>query len=192
MLSALEPDSKHSSVMLASLGGLSDDARERLDQGVNVRTYLDRLLNEALSADGVTIIARMLPRKYAIAWACDCFEAAAAGQELDPIERSGLSAAKRWLADPTEEHRRAAMDLAERLGYATPGAWLAAAAGWAEGSLAPPDVTAVPPPDTLAGEAVSAALKLLAAADREHFTERLEQYARRALDTFAPAPGERR
>lgn len=173
-------------MMLATLGGLSDEARGRLDQSLNVRTYLDRLLGEALAADGVSIIARMLPRKYAIAWACDCFEAAAAGQELDPIERSGLSAAKRWLTDPTEDHRRAAMDLAERLGYATPGAWLAAAAGWAEGSLAPPDVNAVPPPETLAGDAVAAALKLLAAADTEHFAARLEQYARRALEMFAP------
>lgn len=186
MLSALEPDSRHSCMMLASLGGLSDEARERLDESLNVRSYLERLLGDALPADGVTVIARMLPRKYAVAWACDCFEAAAADQELDPIERSGLSAAKRWLADPSEEHRRAAMDLAERLAYATPGAWLAAAAGWAEGSLAPPDVAAVPPPETLAGEAVAAALKLLAASDSDHFAARLEQYSRRALDTFAP------
>jgi len=191
MLSALEPDSKYSCTMLASLEALSDEARERLDQTLNVRAYLDHLLGAELAADGVVVVARLLPRKYAIAWACECFDAATAGTELDPVERSGVAAAKRWLSDPTEEHRRAAMDLADRLGYATPGAWLAAAAGWAEGSLAPPDVSAVAPPETLAGDAVAASLKLLAAADAEHYAARLDGYVRKALDTFAPT-GERR
>jgi hypothetical protein len=189
MLAALEPDSKHSCTMLAALEGLSAEARAKLDATINVRAYLEGLLNDGLPADGVAVVARLLPRKYAIAWGCECFESATAGREIDPIERSGLAAAKRWLADPTEEHRRAAMDLADRLGYGTPGAWLAAAAGWAEGSLAPPDVAAVAPPETLAGDAVAAALKLLAAADIDAFSMHLATYVRRALDTFAPAPG---
>jgi hypothetical protein len=44
----------------------------------------------------------------------------------------------------------------------------------------------VPPPPGLSGNAVSAALKLLAAGDPDAFNERLAGFIERAIATFAP------
>lgn len=189
MLSALDARSTTSCSALAGIRLLSDEARRRLDPERNVRGFLDDLLRDGLVSDCLDVIAHLLPKRYAIAWGCECLQASVAAGDAGAVERSALAAAQRWLKDPTEENRRAAQDLAERLDYDTPGAWLAAAAGWSGGSLAPAELPEVAPPPTLCGEAVAAALKLAAAADAGRYRERLREFVSRALQAFAPAAG---
>jgi len=154
-----------------------------------VRAFLDGLLADGLLSDSLDVIAHLLPKRYAIAWACECLQASLAEGDAGAVDRSAIATAQRWLKDPTEENRRAAQELAERLDYETPGAWLAAAAGWSGGSLAPADLPEVAPPPTLSGEAVAAALKLAAAADAPRYQQRLREFAERAMQAFAPASG---
>lgn len=187
MLKALGADSDVSAGMLASLDNLSSDARRRLDPSINVRAYFDLLRREGLLADAVGVLTHLLPRHYAIAWGCECWQDSHAGTEPDPLERSAMAATQRWLKAPTEEHRAAALDLAERLGQRTPATLLAAAAGWSGGSVLPPGQPEVPPPPTLSGAAVCAAVILTAAEDPPGFDSRLNAYLDRALATFAPA-----
>jgi hypothetical protein len=186
MLKALELESGIASTMLAPLEQLGDEAKRRIDPLVSVRAYLDSLRQDGLLNDAVDVVSYVLPKQYAIAWGCDCWRAAHEGGELDPGEKSAAAAAQRWLQDPSEENRRAALMLADRLGYRTAGAWLAAAAGWTGGSMMPSGEYEVPPPPGLAGNAVSAALKLLAAGDPDAFNERLGGFIQRAIATFAP------
>jgi hypothetical protein len=54
------------------------------------------------------------------------------------------------------------MAAAEAAGFRTPASWAAVAAFWSEGSLAPPDVPAVPPGDSLSAQAVTGAVMLAA------------------------------
>jgi len=91
---------------------------------VNVRAFLDTLRREGLFADAVSVLTHVLPRQYALAWGCECWLDGHAGTEPDPSDKSALAAAQRWLKEPTEEHRRAAFELADRLGYRTAAAWL--------------------------------------------------------------------
>ena len=190
MLKALELESGVASTMLAPLEQLGDEAKRRIDPLVSVRAYLDSLRQDGLLNDAVDVVSYVLPKQYAIAWGCDCWRAAHEGGEADPGEKSAAAAAQRWLQDPNVENRRAALMLADRLGYQTAGAWLAAAAGWTGGSMMPSGEYEVPPPPGLSGNAVAAAIKMLAAAEPEAFEQRLSRFVDRAIANFAPArPG---
>jgi hypothetical protein len=193
MLKALEIESGVASTMLTPLERLGDEAKRRIDPLLSVRAYLDSLRRDGLLSDAVDVVSYILPKQYAIAWGCECWRAVHESQDPDPVEKSAAAAAQRWLQDPSEDNRRAALALADRLGYRTAGAWLAAAAGWTGGSMMPSAEYEVPPPPGLSGNAVSAAIKLLAALSPEAFNERLAQFVDRALAAFAPgaAPGRR-
>ena len=185
MTGALDADSELPCTTVLSIRRLSDDARDRLRPELNVRRYLDALLADGMRADAIDVLSHALPKRYAIAWALECLQSADPAT-VSPIDRTALAAVQRWLQDPSEANRRAAMDLAERLHYDSAGAWLAAAAGWSGGSLAPADLTAVEPGPALSGEAVAAALKL-AAVSRGDFPGTLQQFIAHALATFGVA-----
>lgn len=142
------------------------------------------LLDAGQVQPALQLAARLLPKRYVVAWLCQC----ARGQALAPESRAGAMLAERWLREPSEGNRRAAYEFANAGGYRDLGAWLAASAGWADGSLAPPrQQTAVVPPDHLTARAAVAALNLLAALDLEHFQARRRGYAQQVLGLLAGA-----
>lgn len=187
MLRALDAKSDISASMLESLESLSEEARDRIDPAANVRAYFDLLCGEGLHDDAIDVLTYLLPRQYAIAWGCECLQEVYATQAPDPVQRAGLAAAQRWLSEPTDENRRAALEFADRLGYKGPGAWLAAAAGWTAGSMLPAGQAEVPVDPALVGIAVGAAVRLAAAQDPAAFAERERLFVERALAAFAPA-----
>ena len=69
-----------------------------------------------------------------------------AGRRRAPArgDRWPLAAAEAWVADPTEENRRAALPAAEAAGYGTAAGCAAASAFRSGGSLGPPNVAADP------------------------------------------------
>ena len=67
-------------------------------------------------------------------------------------------AARQWFAEPNEKNRRKAEAAAENANYEGPASFLAAAAFWSGGSIAPEGLAEVPPEKTLTAQAVSAAL----------------------------------
>lgn len=80
-----------------------------------------------------------------------------------------LAHAENWVRETEEETRRAALDAAMGAETKTPGVWVALAAGWSGGSMAPADTASVPPPPFLTARAVNAAiLGLLARVDTQH------------------------
>jgi hypothetical protein len=187
MLQTLDPHSKTSADVLQSLGRLSDDARAQLQPDINVRAYVDKLCSDGMFGDVVEVLTHLLPKSYAVAWGYECLLALAQQSEPDPSEQAALSVTKRWLSDPSEDNRRDAVILADRLGMKGAGAWLAAAAGWTSGSMLPPGQPEVPVSPALAGDAVGTALKLAAARDPQQFEQQMQMFVQRALTAFAPA-----
>jgi len=188
MLPLLDPSSPARAADAVPVDLLDAESRAALDPGANLRAWIDSLVGAGQPEDALRILGRVLPKRYALAWGCECLrhshkEMSGTDRESD---RVGLALAERWLGAPSEEHRRATLDFAERGEFATPGAWIAAAAGWAEGSLAPKGYTDVAPPDSLCGEAVCAAL-LTAASDPATRVKQLAAHVARALVTFGAA-----
>lgn len=127
---------------------LGDEARALLRSDLTVRPYLDVLMKERHYLDAVRLLAHALPKREAVWWACHCARMVARGEPPE-AEARALEAAEAWAASPGEDARRAAMTAAEAAGFASPAGCAAAAAFSSGGSLAPPNVPAVPPADHL-------------------------------------------
>ncbi|MFC3550063.1 DUF6931 family protein [Lysobacter cavernae] len=158
---------------------LSAPARALLRTPMSAQGAVRALLDSDQPQDALKLLARLLPKPYAVAWLCQC----ARGEVLSPEDRAGAALAEKWLREPNEANRRAAFAFAHAGGYASFGAWLAAAVAWSGGSLAPASQdTPVPPAEHLTARAAVAAINLLAAQQPEHFQARRHAYAMRALE----------
>jgi hypothetical protein len=148
------------------------------------RERIDQLLARGRPADALAVVARTLPKRYVVAWACECFKSLLATKpETSDVDRAGLALAQQWLADPTEDNCRAAMEFAEQGQVGTPGVWIAASAAWSGASLLPRGYDPIPPPDHLPAEAAVAALRL-AACQEADFAELIGAFIARALKIF--------
>lgn len=150
-----------SAVMQASIQmELSEPARALLRPGMAASAAVRTLVDAGQVQDALKLLARLLPKRYAVAWLCQV----AREQVLDAEDRAGASLAEKWVREPNESNRRAAFEYANAGGYKSAGAWLAAAAGWSGGSLAPAaQATPVAPAEHLTACAVVAGINLLAA-----------------------------
>lgn len=137
---------------------LSEAAREALRDGAAPADYLDALMSGGQLPDAVRLLALALPKREAIWWACRC--ARAAGPAPSSAASGALAAAEAWVAEPTEDRRRAAFPAAEAAQFGTPAGCAALAVFLSGGSLAPPEITAVPPAEDLTGKTVAGAVLL--------------------------------
>jgi hypothetical protein len=118
--------------------------------------HVRRLLASRRSIDAVTFLAFVLPRREAVWWARQCV-----GAILGPSgEDDALRAADAWVRAPEDERRRAALELGAAGDVRRPTTWLARAAGFSGGSVAPPDQTPRPAPPSACAQAAKAAVVL--------------------------------
>jgi hypothetical protein len=143
---------------------LPDEAMEIAVDSSSAESFLASLIEAELFTHAIRWQAHVLPKAEAVRWGCDCAEETLPAPVLE-AQRGGIDAARAWADDPTEERRRAAEAEAERLDYEGAGGMLAAAAFWSGDSITPADVVPVPPDERLTGQAVAAALLIVAVED---------------------------
>lgn len=163
---------------------LSDDARALLDPTITPARYLERLRENGLLPDAVRVLARALPKREAVWWACRCLREAGLATAGTAVE--ALSAAENWVAGPDEPNRRAAESAAKAAGAATAPGLAALAAFWSGGSLGPAEFHEVPPGDGLTARGVTGAIMLTAASgDAKGIPARQGRYMDMGLDIAA-------
>ena len=123
--------------------------------------FLRRCLAARRPGVAVTYCAYLLPRREAVWWSC---RAMSDMTELRASERACVDAARRWALRPEESSRRKALELGLETSPRLSGAWVALAAGWSGGSIAP--VGAAPLPSSPAATAQAVRVALLSAAAR--------------------------
>lgn len=166
--------------------GIEDEARALLAPGIAAHDAVRTLLAAQQVQAALQLLAALLPKRYVVAWLCQC----ARGEALGDDDRAGAALAEQWVRDPIEHNRRIAYEFASADGYRTLGGWLAAAAGWSGGSLAPAaQDTPVPPPPFLTARAATAAINLLAAIEPDRLDIRRIAFAHRALVLLADHAG---
>jgi hypothetical protein len=107
--------------------------------------FLKGLVSQGKLDDAVTFCAYLLPRREAVWWACGCVRGFIG--EIPKSQAAALLAAEAWVYEPDEEHRLAALEIANQRDSNDPMTWLAFGAGWSAGSLvARPGVSAPVPP----------------------------------------------
>jgi hypothetical protein len=173
----------HASVQME----LSPPASALLRADMTAQAAVQHLLAAGEAQDALKLLARLLPKRYAVAWLCQC----ARDQPLTQEDRAGASLAEQWVRDSSESNRRAAFEFANAGGYKSLGAWIAAAAGWSSGSLAPAaQETPAPPADHLTARATVAAINLMAALDTTQFGARRVAFIERAMSLLQAGGGD--
>lgn len=112
------------------------------------------LLAGKIPEEAVTFCAYLLPRRVAVWWGHQCLSHLP--DTLDEQDRAMLQLAEDWVRDPEEDRRYAALEHAMASEMKTPGVWIALAAGWSGGSLAPRGLSPVTPQPFLTPRAVNA------------------------------------
>lgn len=140
---------------VASNCELGDEAAALLADEQNPREFLDKLIEAGLSQDAIGFLAAALPPREAVWWACLCI-----GGETDAADAAALEAAKTWVADPTEDNRRAAQTAAKATQIKTAAGCAAHAAFMSGGSINDPGMPEVLPPPQLAGRLIGSAVRL--------------------------------
>jgi hypothetical protein len=114
------------------------------------------LLDGDIPEEAVTFCAYLLPRRVAVWWGHQSLNRLK--DVLEEQDRSMLALAEEWIREPEEDRRYAALDAAMGARAKTPGVWVALAAGWSGGSLAPRGMAPVSPPPYLTARAVNTAI----------------------------------
>lgn len=126
---------------VAPAAKLSPDGRAVLAAGQTAADYLTALLAAGHTEDAVRLVAHALPPREAVWWATRC---ARQGPAEPPDDAAG-KAAEAWCGRPTDANRRAA-HAAGQAAAESPLGLAALACFFADGSIAPADCPAVPPP----------------------------------------------
>jgi hypothetical protein len=122
---------------------LGDEARALLKEGMPPEEFLSALQAGDCLVDACRFLAHALPKWNAVLWACACVGRVVDAEAL--ATDAAFAAAERWVKEPSEEHRRAALSAAEAAEVGTPGGLAALAAAVSGGSLAPPTIPPVSP-----------------------------------------------
>jgi hypothetical protein len=123
--------------------------------------FIQRCLSEGRPEPALVYCAYLLPRREAVWWACLALRELA---DPKPAERACIALAREWALKPEESRRRTALDRGLETSAKLSGAWVALAAGWSGGSIAP--AGAAPMPPAPAGTAQAIRVALLSAAPR--------------------------
>jgi uncharacterized protein DUF6931 len=160
---------------------LSDEAKALARSGQTPAQCLDALVDKQLFPDAIRFLAHGLPKREAVWWACFC--AKTAGTTLAAAEAAALQRAERWVADPSEDNRQATMPAAEAAKLGTPAGCAALAAFLSGGSMGPANVAAIPPAETLSGNAVAGAVMIaVVVKEPQKATEKYRTFIGRGIE----------
>ena len=167
---------------LVTLLELDEELLPQAEESENEAAFLGRLIEENQLQPAIRVQAHLLPSREVVWWGCLCVQQLLDGQ-LPAPQLAARDATVQWVADPTEENRRAAEAAAEEAEYSGPDGTLATAAFWTGDSIAPPESPEpVPPDERLPGVAVTGAILIASVAQEP---ERMEEKLRECLKLAA-------
>jgi hypothetical protein len=161
---------------LAVSAELSDDAKSKLHADATPSAFMRELVSAGLLVDAVKYLAQAIGPERAISWSLACVKELRA--ERFPESAPALAAFDAWVNDPSDANRRAAAEVAGK----GPEKSLGLAIFFSGGSIAPPDVNAIPPPPRLAEKLAAGAIMLAVVGEQpENAVERYRQCIEIAL-----------
>ncbi len=137
----------------------SERAQALFAQGESAQARLEKFDEAALHLDAIKLLAGALPKRECVHWALTCAREATPKQ-APAVQQAALDATARWTVDPSDANRRAAGDASELAKLRNAAGCTALAAFMSGGSLAPVELTPVPPPEHLCAVMASVAIEL--------------------------------
>ena len=137
----------------------SERAQALFAAGESAQARLEKLDKAALHLDAIKLLAGALPKRECVHWALSCAREATA-KAAAAAQHAALDATALWTKDPSDANRRAAGDASELAKLRNAAGCAALAAFMSGGSLAPAELTPVPPPEHLCAVMASVAIEL--------------------------------
>lgn len=167
---------------LSGVAELSPKAMALVSPEAQPLDFLNLLVTQKLFPDAVRFLAHALPKREAVWWAWVCAKRSA-GSNPPPLVQAALAATEKWIAQPTEDNRRAAMAAAKEAGFGVAAGCAGLAAFFSGPSLAPPDAHPVPPGEYLTAKAVAGAVIFAAVAtEPEKAPEKFRGFISQGVD----------
>jgi hypothetical protein len=161
---------------------MSDKAIALMKPEMHPLDYVAQLMERKLYPDAVRFLAHALPKREAVWWAWMCARRTA-GDAPPPKIKASLTATEKWIAQPTDENRRAAMEAAEAADLGTAAGCAGLAAFFSGDSLGPPGAPPVPPGEYLTAKAVSGAVIFAAmGGEPEEAPEKFRGFVAQAIE----------
>src|SRR4051794_1381546 len=110
---------------------LSDEGKKALTPEQAPEEFARTLTEAKKHPDAVQVIAHYLPKRQAVFWALTCVRQSV--PEPPPEAENALKVAERWIAEPTDENRGAALKAADAADAGTPAGCTALAAYYSDG-----------------------------------------------------------
>jgi len=149
---------------ICALMSLDEEATALLKDDHSPAEFLDVLTQNERLPDAIRFLACALPPREAVQWAWQCVrELAPPAKKPEPT--AALAAIEKWIKEPSDANRRAALEAA-RKAEGTAAGLAGAAAFFSEGSMAPPDQPAADPPAGVAGSLAGGSILIAAVAQR--------------------------
>jgi TPR repeat protein len=159
---------------------LSEEGKKALSPDLMPEQFAEMLFRMKRHSDAVQLIAHYLPKRQAVFWAMTC--ARQATPEPTPESEAALKAAEQWIAEPTEETRKAALKAADAADAGTPAGCVALAAFYSDGLPRTEDPKANARAWFLTAKLVGSAVLLAATADPEQLMPRFEVFITKGLE----------
>jgi len=167
---------------ICAVSGIGDEARALLRDDLGPRQYLDLLIEKEHYTDAILFLAHALPRREGVWWAWVCARRSA-GTNAPANIKAALDATERWIAQPTDQNRRAVLEMADQADLGRPAGCAGLAAFVSGGSLGPPEGPVVPPAEDLTAKAVAGAVTLAADAEEpEQAAENFRNFLNQGLE----------
>jgi hypothetical protein len=187
------PPQNASVTWLAERAGVADEAKALAATCADGGAFVQSLVAKGKPAEALQVIAAALPPREGVWWAWvsarHASQAATPGATPPPAIAEALAAVEQWISQPDDERRRAAWAAGERAGLDTAAGCAAAAVFFTSGSVAPKDVTLVPPPAGIDRMLAGNAVALAAATDPSHFEALAGAYIAQGLEVVKQLGG---
>jgi hypothetical protein len=167
---------------LAAVAELGDEAKALIKPEMHPLDFVAQLMDKQLYPDAVRFVAHALPKREAVWWGWMSARRAAGEKPPTPIKAS-LEATEKWIAQPSDENRRAAKAAAETAQMGTAAGCAGLGAFFAGETLGPADLPAVPPGPYLTAKAISGAVIFAAiAGDPTQAPEKFKSFVAQGVD----------
>jgi hypothetical protein len=160
---------------------IGDEARALLRPDHSPHQYLMLLSEKQLFTPAIMFLAHALPKPEAVWWAYLCAKEVI-GLKPSAEANTALQAAERWVTNPNDITRRAAMPAAQAAGLSTAAGSAALAAFVSGGSLAPANIPPVPPSENMTGQVAASAVLLAAVTETAKAIERMRSFLTRGIE----------
>jgi hypothetical protein len=159
---------------------LSDEAKKSVTPEMTPDEFLKESVEKGWHPDAIQFLAHYLPKRQAVFWAMTCARQSAAA--TTPQGEAALKSAEAWIADPSEENRRAALNAANDADTSTAAGATALAAYYSDGLPVTQDPKMNAKAYFMTAKLAGGAVLMAATADREQALARLEAFATRGIE----------